>query len=207
MPGPRDVPVSARRQADAGRVAGVLLAAGEGRRLGRPKALVAWHGSLLVERGARMLAAGGCDRVVVVLGASAADVIDVADLSGGEVVVNESWASGIAGSLRVGLAAAGAADAAVVALVDQPHVTAAVVRRLLATWRAEQDDAVVAAYRGQPRNPVVLAAAVWDEACAAAHDDVGARAWLRRHPERVRLVECADLGDGRDVDTVADLDG
>ncbi len=193
------------QETDAESVAGVLLAAGEGRRLGRPKALVRWEGSLLVERGVRMLAAAGCGRIVVVLGAAARDVVDAADLAGCEVVVNDAWASGIAGSMRAGLVAAGAAEAAVIALVDQPYVTVDVVRRLLDAWRAERGDAVVAAYDGAPRNPVVLPAAVWDEVCGAAHDDVGARAWLRDNPRRVRLVECGDVGAGRDVDTAADL--
>lgn len=187
-------------------VAGVLLAAGEGRRLGRPKALVRYEDELLVERGAKMLAAAGCLPVVLVLGAGAGEVVATADLTGCEVVVNDTWATGMAGSVRTGLAACDGAAAAVIALVDQPRVTADVVRRLVETWQTGGGDAVAATYAGRQRNPVLLSAGVWDEVCGAAHDDVGARAWLRDNPARVRLVECGDLGDPRDIDTAADLE-
>ena len=64
---------------------------------------------------------------------------------------------------------------------------------------------MVASYDDQPRNPVLLEAACWDEVCAAAVGDEGARAWLRAHPQRVRVVACDDLGDATDVDEPEDL--
>jgi len=75
--------------------AGLLLAAGAGRRLGRPKALVRFDGALLVERGVRLLHDGGCDPVIVVLGAAADEVMERADLAGVRVVRNEAWESGM----------------------------------------------------------------------------------------------------------------
>ena len=71
--------------------AGLLLAAGEGRRLGRPKALVDVDGELFVERVVRVLRDGGCDPVVVVLGAAAADIVGRARLDDVVVVVNDGW--------------------------------------------------------------------------------------------------------------------
>jgi CTP:molybdopterin cytidylyltransferase MocA len=110
-------------------------------------------------------------------------------------------------SLLGGLAALrdlGAA-AAVVLLVDQPRVTAALVERVVATWRGATTSAVVPSYGGQPRNPVLLDASAWDAVAALAVGDVGARAWLRAHPEDVTIVACDDLGDAVDIDTDADL--
>lgn len=189
------------------RPAGLLLAAGEGRRFGGPKALVSWHGELLVERGARVLREAGCAPVVVVLGASAAEVEREASLGAATVVVNDRWTEGIGSSLRAGLAALAATDAAaaVVALADQPSVTTQVVVRLVERWRAGAA-AAVASYDGKPRNPVVLDASLWPEVSAAAHDDVGARDWLRAHPDRVVAVRCDDIGSDADIDTREDLD-
>lgn len=86
------------------RVAGLVLAAGAGRRYGMPKALVPYGGSLLVERAYR-LAAEVCDPVVVVVGAAADEVRSAADLGDAAVVLNPDWDTGMASSLRTGLTA------------------------------------------------------------------------------------------------------
>jgi CTP:molybdopterin cytidylyltransferase MocA len=187
-------------------LAGVVLAAGGGSRFGGPKALVRLGGELLVERACRMLAGGGCGPVVVVLGAAAAEIRAAADLAGVSTVDNPDWPTGMASSLRAGLAAVPpGAGAAVVALVDQPLVTAAAVERLAAAWRAGAV-AAVAAYGGAPRNPVLLDRAVFAEVAAAATGDAGARAWLRANPGRVTVVPCDGAGDPYDIDTPADLE-
>jgi CTP:molybdopterin cytidylyltransferase MocA len=189
-------------------VAGLLLAAGGGRRLGgRPKALLAHGGRLLVERGARLLTTAGLDPVVVVVGAAAEEVLARAALGSARTVVNPGWAEGIGSSLRVGLAAleqAGNIEAVVVALVDQPHLRGEVIGRLVAAWRAGAR-AAVATFAGQPRNPVLLDRSVWDDVREQAVGDVGARGYLRRHPELVAGVPCDDVGSPFDVDTEADL--
>jgi CTP:molybdopterin cytidylyltransferase MocA len=186
-------------------VAGLLLAAGGGSRLGRPKAMVEIGGRLLVDRVADVLAAAQCAPVVVVLGAEAAQVVAGADLAGAVVVVNEDWPSGMGSSLRTGLRALSDhdVDAAVVALVDQPRVTHRVVRRLIESRDAAS--AVVASYGGENRNPVLLARSVWEDVCAMAVGDVGARAWLRAHPDHVVAIACDDLGSDVDIDTPDDL--
>jgi CTP:molybdopterin cytidylyltransferase MocA len=188
-------------------VAGLVLAAGAGRRFGGPKALIELDGELLVDRAARMLADAGCAPVVAVLGAAAADVIARARLDHAIVIINDGWDEGIGSSLRCGLAALTdlRAEAVVVALADQPLVTAAAVRRLVDGWR-DGRPVRVASYEGKPRNPVLLAAPVWPEVVALARGDEGARAWMRAHPDDVDDVACDDLGRPADIDTSADLD-
>jgi nicotine blue oxidoreductase len=181
------------------RVAGVLLAAGEGKRLGTPKALVELGGRRLVDRGADLLRDGGTAPVVVVTGAAAVAVPGVV------LVPNPDWRTGMGSSLAAGLRALpGDCTAAVIALVDQPLIGAGVVHRLVA---AHQDGAelVVAAYHGRGRNPVLLARQHWAGVIAAADGDTGARPYLRAHPGLVTLVECADIGAPDDVDTPEDL--
>jgi molybdenum cofactor cytidylyltransferase/nicotine blue oxidoreductase len=204
-------------------VAGLLLAAGAGRRLGTPKALVDWDGAPLVVRGLRLLDAAGCSPLLVTVGAAADQVVDVvrpAEPRGGFKIVRvEGWAEGMGASLRAGLAAleATAAEAVVVALVDQPFVEPDLVRRLIAAAAgpafaaaAQAADtaapaAVVAGFDGKPRNPVLLRRAIWPDVARLAQGDVGARAWLRAHPDHVTVVPCDDLGTPDDIDTPADL--
>jgi len=188
-------------------VAGVLLAAGEGSRFGQPKALVELAGQTLAERGVQLLRAGGADPIIVVTGAAPVH------LTGIHPVQNDQWRTGMGSSLRAALNAltgsghppAPGVGAAVVALADQPLVGAAAVARLIAAYRAGATVAV-AAYDGKPRNPVLLARIHWPEVIAAAAGDQGARAFLRAHPDLVRLVECGDTGSPDDIDTPADLD-
>lgn len=185
--------------------AGLLLAAGAGRRFGRPKALVSFAGSPLVTRGAGMLADGGCEPVLVVLGAAADEVLATADVTQARAIRNDDWASGLASSLRVGLAALPSeADAVVVALADQPLVGAPVIRALRAAFDGGAQLAV-ATYDGRRGNPVVLARAHWDGVARAARGDVGARDYLRQHAADVVQVDCTALGDPSDVDTPEDL--
>lgn len=184
-----------------GSTAGLVLAAGAGRRYGMPKALVERDGELLVDRAARILRAGGCDPVVVVLGAAAGRVRSTARLAGCTVVDNPDWQSGMGSSLRVGLDALAGTDtaAAVVLLVDLPGVTAAAVRRVAAL--AAAGALVVAGYGDQRGHPVLLGRWHWAGAARAAVGDAGARAYLAAHRDTVAVVPCGDVADPRDLDT------
>lgn len=187
------------------RVAGILLAAGAGSRLGRPKALVEIGGQRLVDRGVLLLRAGGAGPIVVVTGAVPVD------MPGALVVHNPAWSTGMGSSLTAGLSVLGAlpADAcgaAVIALADQPLVTPECVRRLIAAHVGNPGASIaVASYGGRPRNPVLIAREHWAEVLTLAHGDAGARPFLRAHPGLVTLVECGDAGSPDDIDTPEDL--
>ena len=181
-------------------VAGILLAAGEGSRLGQPKALVELGGQTLAERGVGLLRGGGADPLVVVTGAAPAEI------EGARTVHNPDWRSGMGSSLAAGLRALDetGSGAAVIALADQPLVGAEAVRRLIAAYQAGASVAV-AAYAGKPRNPVLIAREHWAAVTELAARDAGARPFLRAHPELVTLVECDGTGSPDDVDTPEDL--
>lgn len=189
-----------------GHVAGILLAAGEGRRFGQPKALVSFGGQRLVERGVATLTAGGCAPVIVVLGAAASEVQEICTLEDAVVVVNDSWTDGMSSSLKSGLAAArrSEAAAALVLPVDQPVVTPALVKRLIDSWH-QGAKAAVATYKGRGRTPALLDRSLWAAVEAGAVGDVGARGYLRSHPLLVTSVDCDDVGDVSDIDTPEDL--
>ncbi|GHF20700.1 hypothetical protein GCM10017786_63230 [Amycolatopsis deserti] len=181
--------------------AGLLLAAGAGRRMGRPKALVELAGEPLLHRALRALTDGGCAPVRVVVGAQAAEVralLPSPDLA----VEAPDWVTGMGASLRAGLRALPEAPAVLVHLVDLPGVDARIVARLRALASAEV--VARAAYDGVPGHPVLFGRRWWEEIAESATGDRGARDWLRARTD-LRLVECADLGGGQDVDTPADL--
>lgn len=184
-------------------VHGLLLAAGAGSRMGRPKALVRdADGTSWLARAVTALRAGGCDGVTVVLGAASGEAAallgEEPGCEGVSVVVAEDWASGMSASLRAGLAALpDGASAALVSLVDLPDVGAEVVGRLVAA-HSGPDTLARATYDGRPGHPVLLGRAHWAPILAEVAGDSGARDYLAGR--EVTPVDCSDLATGRDVD-------
>lgn len=176
-------------------VAGLLLAAGAGRRYGGPKALVpGW-----LEHAVDVLGEGGCDDVHVVLGARAQEARLLVP-EGVTITIATDWDDGMAASLRAGLRGllGTAATGALVHLVDLPDVSAAVVERVLGQTVGPAALAR-AAYDTRPGHPVLIGRDHWDGVLAGATGDAGARDYLRDNPPG--LVECGDLATGHDVDT------
>lgn len=181
-------------------VVGLVLAAGEGRRYGMPKALVPHHGRLFVESTVDRLRAAGCDRVVVVAGA-AADRVREADLGDAEVVENPDWPTGMGSSLRRGIEALRDEIAVAVMTVDLPGVTAEAIERVVA--RAGPEVLAAATYQGKRGHPVLIGREHWHGVHELAQGDAGARAYLRTHA--VAEIACDDVADGHDVDRPEDL--
>ncbi|MDQ0031822.1 nicotine blue oxidoreductase [Arthrobacter bambusae] len=194
---------------------GVLLAGGAGTRLGLgPKALLPFRGRTLVEVLAKTLLDGGCLKVVVVLGAGAEDVRHATNLDEYLVVDNPEWASGMASSFRIGVAAAPPGHNVMVALVDQPGLTTDVVARLLA--RHQRGRVTAAGYPENVHNgsttsklrrghPLIIDSTLRADVAETASGDAGARRFLKAHPGLVDVVDCSDLADGTDVDTKEQL--
>jgi len=206
-------------------IAGLLLAAGAGRRYGQPKALVDSGSGPWVRRALDALA--GCGPRVVVVGAGADQVIALLP-DDVRIVRNPAYAEGMGSSLRAGLLAltgltgpspapghraqrsgsgdrvAPVIDAALVMLVDLPGVGGPVVRRVCAAAGPVLDARKAllrASYDGTPGHPVLLGRDHWAGVIATAAGDSGARDYLRAHPPT--LIECGDVGSGQDVDTPA----
>ena len=171
---------------------GILLAAGAGSRYGMPKVL-ADQGDWL-HRGITALADGGCDEVLVVLGAAIVEVPDPA-----RAVIADDWSEGMSASVRAGLAAA-EGQYAVLHVVDTPDVGPDVVARLLAAARESESGVARAVFNSRPGHPVVIARSHWPAVAAVLHGDRGAREFLAARSDVV-AVECADLATGVDIDT------
>lgn len=170
---------------------GIVLAAGAGRRMGRPKAEVELGGQRLIDRAVAVLRAGGCDEVVAV-------VRPGTEVSRARVVVNPDPDRGMGSSLRLGLGAASGVRA-VILLVDTPGITADAVRAVLAA----DSPAAIATYHGRRGHPVAFDRPLWTEVAELAVGDSGARAFLVAHPELVAEIPCH--GDPSDLDTVEDV--
>jgi molybdenum cofactor cytidylyltransferase len=181
-------------------IGALVLAAGAGRRFGGVKQLAELDGRPLLAHA--LAAVAVLSPRVVVLGHAAEEVRAGVDLHGAEPVVCAGWEEGQAASLRAGVAALGAVDAAVIALGDMPGVTPAAVDAVVAAWDGDAD-AVRALYGGEAGHPVLLARPLLDRA-GELRGDTGFRDLL----DGVRTigVEVGHLADPADVDTRASLE-
>lgn len=175
--------------------AGVILAAGEGRRFGGPKAIHTVDGERLVDRAVRLCREAGCDPVIVVLGAWVGAVPDA------HVVVNREWSDGMGSSLRAGLSAASAdpdIQRVLVTLVDLPGMTEQGLVRVMTSSASLAQGC----FAGRPGHPVLMDREHWPGVSALALGDTGARSYLRAHEGLIEFIEIGDVASGEDLDEV-----
>jgi molybdenum cofactor cytidylyltransferase len=185
-------------------VAIAVLAAGRGSRFGGdvPKPLLELRGRPLMSWALDAATSSGLRPVVLVVGHHGGAVARVAP-EGVVVVRSRRWRRGIARSLRAALEALEPwpqVGAVAVGLADQPLVGADAYRRLAGAYR-DGARLAVATYRGQRRNPVLLARTMWAQARELDGDE-GARVLM---DDEAVEVDCTDTGSAADVDTLDDL--
>jgi len=188
-------------------VGGIVLAAGEARRMGgRPKPLIERDGVPLVRRTALALLEAGVRDVVVVLGNHAAAIRLALDGLPVACTLNAGYRDGRVSSLRAGLAALPVdAGTVVVALADQPLLEAADVRELLQAFAGRRSSrATVPRVDGVRGHPVVFEAGVGRE--ILQHDaGYGARHWLQEHPSQLSWFDSGNAHYCVDLDCPEDL--
>jgi molybdenum cofactor cytidylyltransferase len=183
---------------------GVLLAAGESRRMGFPKPLLKiGEETYLDHLAAAMLAA--VDRLIVVVGAHCDRVRAAAPVDPRVTVAeNREFTRGQLSSLKVAIASADDARAIMVHLIDHPTVTAATFRGAVEHYQRRQRPIVIARYEGRRGHPVIFDRSLFAELLAAPEDQ-GARTVVNADPGRVDYFEVDDEGVVLDLDTPEDV--
>jgi molybdenum cofactor cytidylyltransferase len=182
-------------------ICGLILAAGAGTRFGeRPKLLAELDGRPLLDHAVRaQCAVPEIERIAVVLGAFAEEILARVDFRRAEPVICERWQEGQSASLRRGiefLTEAGDVSRVIVTLGDQPRMTSEVIGRFV-----HEPPGTRAVYEGRLGHPVVLGP-VQMRAIASLRGDHGAREVLRGGG----TIECGQVSRARDVDTPEDLE-
>jgi molybdenum cofactor cytidylyltransferase len=186
-------------------VYGILLAAGESRRMGFPKPLLRIDGETYLER---LVAAmrPAVDGLIIVLGAHREMISRAIPRGPGiSTVTNPNYPDGQLSSLKVALRRIPENAAAVmVHLIDHPTVTSTTFSQMVETWRNSPAPILIARYRGRRGHPVIFERRLFDELLAAP-DNQGARIVVNADPDRVTYCEVEDPGVSLDLDTPADL--
>lgn len=184
-------------------LAAVILAAGESRRMGTPKALLPLPAGTIFTEGTTTFLEHlssitqhpriGLRRVV--LGAHAEEIRSRANLDPADVVINTEWATGQLSSIQAGIRSLppGGTDGAMLFLVDQPLITAALVGTLAEKFYGAKRLIVIPTYNSKRGHPVIFASSLYDELLAASADQ-GARAVVWKHAKDVMEVPTDEEG-------------
>lgn len=193
---------AARRHRHPGvKIGAVILAAGGSARLGQPKQLLRYGGASLVRRATRAPIDAGCSPVAVIVGAAREEVgAEIRDLAV-EILPNDSWECGIGTSIRAGVRALQDCDALILLACDQPHVSAELIRQLIARQEETQKSMVASAYAGTLGIPALFTRACFDRLLSLG-DKQGAKALLLAPPDAVASVDFP--AGALDIDTPTD---
>jgi len=176
------------------RSAGLVLAAGSSRRMGKPKQLLEIDGRPMLEHIVARANGSRVDEVLVVLGAEADQIRERVKLGRARVIVNPDYASGMSSSLLAGIAAltneSDKVDRAVVILGDQPDINSGLLDQLLDLQERSGLPAAALNFDGLLHPPVVLARELWAD-LESLEGDVGCRAVIRAQPELVATLSGA----------------
>jgi molybdenum cofactor cytidylyltransferase len=181
-------------------IAAIILAAGASSRLGQPKQLVEYLGERLLDRALRITRQANVQKIYVVLGANADLIKGTCNLAGATILINEDWATGMASSIRTGVAALPVTtQQALILTCDQPAANADHLLALL-TIASHHNTNAASAYAGRIGTPAVFSERVFSD-LLKLEGDTGARAFLQSAD-----VVPLPLPDGEfDIDTPDDL--
>ena len=187
-------------------VGAIVLAAGSSSRMGSPKQILRYRGESLLRRAALAALGAGCRPVIVVTGANAE--LSRRELDGLVVqeVFNTCWETGMASSVRAGveelISADTGAEAAVLLLCDQPHVTADIISGLITAHRSTKSPVVASTYDGSFGVPVLFDRTLFAE-LTRLEGVSGAKEVIRRHAAEAHFLPFQ--GGEVDVDTPDDF--
>lgn len=177
--------------------AALILAAGEGRRMGGPKARLLVDGETLLQRAVRVASGAGCDPVIAVVGDWGAGLL----IGKVTVIHNPGVSEGMASSIRAGIAALPPGTKSVLILtVDQPAVDAILLRKLLALAAKDREKPVACAYGNTLGIPAVLPRRLFADLLELTGDRGAKAILLREHTAALPFPEGeADLDSPEDL--------
>jgi molybdenum cofactor cytidylyltransferase len=176
-------------------LAAAILAAGESRRMGEPKALLPYHCATFLEHLLSITRHPRIGVTRVVLGAHSTEICAKVRLDPAIVVVNPDWPKGQLSSIQAAVRSlpAGATEGLLICPVDHPMVSADLIGQLLAAFDSSAKLIAIPVYHGRRGHPVLFRAVLYEELLSAS-PDVGARQVVWAHADSLAEIPTEEEG-------------
>jgi molybdenum cofactor cytidylyltransferase len=186
------------------KISGILLAAGESRRMGQPKLCLPWGKSTLIESVVGNFLESHLFELIVVVGGDGDRIRRVLASKPLRIVENSYYREGMSTSIREGVeAASDQAEGYLIGLGDQPLITADIIDHLITSFAEERPGIAVCANEGKNGHPVIFSRRFRDALCAL-RGDRGGRDLMKEHAAKVKQVEVGTRAIVIDIDTPED---
>ncbi len=182
----------------------IILAAGQSKRMGKPKPLLRFNDQTFLEQIISVLKHSDVDRITVVLGAEADTIRKSVDLTGTNIVINHDYQRGQLSSLTAGIKESPEdTEAILICLVDNPFITEEVVNKIVQTFKETNNPIIVPVFDKERGHPTLFSRSLFNELLSAP-EEKGARHVLYSNEDKVLELEVSEHGILIGIDTQED---
>ena len=183
-------------------IAGIIIAAGESRRLNSPKQLLDWQGDYLINHIVQVVQESKIQDTLIILGSRAEEIQTILHAGSGRIIHNTMWAEGMSTSIKKGIESlSDEIEGVFILLVDQPFVDARLMNEMIARFSQTKADILAPRVGKRQCNPVLFRRTLFNE-LLKIRGDKGAKALLKKYP--VAWMEWHDPNLGLDIDSEDD---
>jgi molybdenum cofactor cytidylyltransferase len=186
-------------------ICGIILAAGEGKRMGKVKLTLPLGDKQLIEWVLQAVKLAPLDKYFLVVRPEDKEMIKIGESWGAEIVLNPEYRSGMSSSIRKALdqISSEAVEGIFILLGDQPLINPSIIFKMLKAFTPGKREIVVPFYKDMQGNPVLFDN-YWKEELMKLSGDVGGRVLIKAHPERIKRVKIPDESIFLDIDREED---
>jgi molybdenum cofactor cytidylyltransferase len=186
-------------------ICGIILAAGEGKRMGKVKLTLPLGDKQLIEWVLQAVKLASLDKYFLVVRPEDKEIIKIGESWGAEIVLNPEYRSGMSSSIRKALdqISSEVVEGIFILLGDQPLINPSIIYKMLEAFTPGKREIVVPFYKDKQGNPVLFDS-YWKEELMKLSSDVGGRVVIKAHPERIKRVKIPDESIFLDIDREED---